>query len=197
MSDIKKIESLKNEYNNIEIPSELDNMVKTTLKKHPHSKTMYLSRTGVAAALIIVAFTSAVNISPAFAESMTNIPILNSIVKLVNFKTYTAKNGNMEANINVAQVEGLENKELENQLNNEFIKEGQQEYGEFLKEMKAMEGQDGHKAIETSYQVKTDNDSVYSIVYTKYEASGSSDTQYKAYTIDKKKSSCSKSKKSF
>ncbi len=186
MSNIKKIESLKNEYNNIEIPSELDNMVKTTLKKHPHSKTMYLSRTGVAAALIIVAFTSAVNISPAFAESMTNIPILNSIVKLVNFKTYTAKNGNMEANINVAQVEGLENKELEIQLNNEFIKEGQQEYGEFLKEMKAMEGQDGHKAVETSYQVKTDNDSVYSIVYTKYEASGSSDTQYKAYTIDKK-----------
>ena len=40
MSDIKKIESIKNEYNNIEIPSELDNNVKTTLKKQQHTKKM-------------------------------------------------------------------------------------------------------------------------------------------------------------
>lgn len=76
-------------------------------------------------ASIIVIFTSVVNISPAFAQSMSNIPVVNSIVKLVNFKTYTAKNGNMEANINVAKVEGLSNKELENQLNSKFIEEGQ------------------------------------------------------------------------
>lgn len=187
MSDIKKIEDLKNEYNNIEIPSELDDIITNTIRTEKKGlNKMYLGRTGIAAAVLIATFTSAVNISPTFAESMSNIPVVSSIVKLVNFKTYTAKDGNMEANINVAQVEGLQNKELENQLNNEFIKEGQKEYGEFLKEMKAMEGEDNHKSVETSYQVKADNDSVYSIVYTKFEASGSSDTQYKAYTIDKK-----------
>ena len=109
---------------------------------------------------------------------MSNVPVVSSIVKLVNFKTYTAKNGNMEANINVAKVEGLSNKQLENQLNSKFIEEG-------LKEMEELKG-DAHKSVGTSYEVKTDTDSIYSIVYSKYETAGSSDIQYKAYTIDKK-----------
>ena len=45
---------------------------------------------------------------------------------------------------------------------------------------------DAHKSVGTSYEVKTDTDSIYSIVYSKYETAGSSDIQYKAYTIDKK-----------
>ena len=52
-------------------------------------------------------------------------------------------------------------------------------------EMKELKG-DAHKSVGTSYEVKTDNDSIYSIVYSKYETAGSSDIQYKAYTIDKK-----------
>ena len=50
----------------------------------------------------------------------------------------------MEANINVAKVEGLSNKELENELNSKFIEEGQKEYSNFLKEMKELKG-DAHK----------------------------------------------------
>ena len=53
---------------------------------------------------------------------MSNIPVVSSMVKLVNFKTYTAENGNMEANINVAKVEGLSNKELENELNSKIYR---------------------------------------------------------------------------
>ena len=52
-------------------------------------------------------------------------------------------------------------------------------------EMKELKG-DAHKSVGTSYEVKTDTDSIYSIVYSKYETAGSSDIQYKAYTIDKK-----------
>ena len=185
MKDIKKLENLKEQYNNIEIPTELDSIISTAIDKKPNILSVYFRKISVVAASIIVIFTSVVNISPAFAQSMSNIPVVNSIVKLVNFKTYTAKNGNMEANINVAKVEGLSNKELENQLNSKFIEEGQKEYSNFLKEMKELKG-DAHKSVGTSYEVKTDTYSIYSIVYSKYETAGSSDIQYKAYTIDKK-----------
>ena len=182
---MKNIENLRKQYNNIEIPTELDNIINTAIDKKPNIFSAYFRKAGIVAASIIVIFTSAVNISPAFAQSMSNIPVVSSMVKLVNFKTYTAENGNMEANINVAKVEGLSNKELENELNSKFIEEGQKEYSNFLKEMKELKG-DAHKSVGTSYEVKTDNDSIYSIVYSKYETAGSSDIQYKAYTIDKK-----------
>lgn len=182
---MKNIENLRKQYNNIEIPTELDNIINTAIDKKPNIFSAYFRKAGIVAASIIVIFTSAVNISPAFAQSMSNIPVVSSMVKLVNFKTYTAENGNMEANINVAKVEGLSNKELENELNSKFIEEGQKEYSNFLKEMKELKG-DAHNSVGTSYEVKTDNDSIYSIVYSKYETAGSSDIQYKAYTIDKK-----------
>ena len=134
MKDIKKLENLKEQYNNIEIPTELDSIISTAIDKKPNILSVYFRKISVVAASIIVIFTSVVNISPAFAQSMSNIPVVNSIVKLVNFKTYTAKNGNMEANINVAKVEGLSNKELENQLNSKFIEEGQKEYDKAVEE---------------------------------------------------------------
>lgn len=186
MSNRDKIKDLKDQYNNIEIPKELDNMVKnmTTTKKFSFG---FAGKTGIAAAVIMAMFTSAVNISPAFAESMADIPVVGSIVKLVTIKTYTAKDGNMEAKIDVAQIEGLENKELEKELNEKFIKEGQKEYSNFKKDMEELKTLGGgNMAMETSYQVKADTDTVYSIVYTKYIASGSSNTEYKSYTIDKK-----------
>lgn len=152
MKDIKKLENLKEQYNNIEIPTELDSIISTAIDKS-QIFCLFISENKCCSCLIIVIFTSVVNISPAFAQSMSNIPVVNSIVKLVNFKTYTAKNGNMEANINVAKVEGLSNKELENQLNSKFIEEGQKEYSNFLKEMKELKG-DAHKSVGTSYEVK-------------------------------------------
>ena len=91
------------------------------IKKPKLFFSAYFRKAGIVAASIIVIFTSAVNISPAFAQSMSNIPVVSSMVKLVNFKTYTAENGNMEANINVAKVEGLSNKELENENKFAFI----------------------------------------------------------------------------
>ena len=91
MKDIKKLENLKEQYNNIEIPTELDSIISTAIDKKPNILSVYFRKISVVAASIIVIFTSVVNISPAFAQSMSNIPVVSSIVKLVNFKTYTAK----------------------------------------------------------------------------------------------------------
>ena len=93
MKDIKKLENLKEQYNNIEITTELESIISTAIDKKPNILSVYFRKISVVAASIIVIFTSVVNISPAFAQSMSNIPVVNSIVKLVNFKTYTAKNG--------------------------------------------------------------------------------------------------------
>lgn len=186
MNDFEKINKLKNEYKNIKIPEELDILVKSTAKKKQFNG---LKTTGIAAAVILCSFVSAVNINPAFANNMSQIPLINSVVKLVSIKTYTLDSTNYSANVSVPEISGLNNTESENQLNKKFIEEGQREYADFLKTIKEMDEKGGgHKSLETTYEVKGDTDSVYSIVYTKYETEASSDIQYKTYTIDKKNS---------
>lgn len=196
MTDKKKIDEWKNEYENIEIPDELDLIVRKTIKETTGEQKavvkenliMKINKTGVVAACVLALFTGAVNISPAFAESLSDVPILGSVVKVLNIRNYVINENGFEANISVPEVSGLGDEELEKILNEKFIEEGQKQYDEFINEMEFIksQGREGHMSLQTDYKVKTDNDGVFSMVYTKFEAIGSSDTQYKSYTIDKK-----------
>ena len=61
MKDIKKLENLKEQYNNIEIPTELDSIISTAIDKKPNILSVYFRKISVVAASIIVIFTSVVN----------------------------------------------------------------------------------------------------------------------------------------
>lgn len=180
MTDREKINRLKNEYENIEIPKDLEYCIN---KIHSNKRTgLFLGRTGIAAVIFLGVFVSSINLSPSFAESLSGIPVVNSVVRFLNIKTYIIKEDNMEAEINIPHISGIGDEEIEDKLNKQFIQEGQKEYDDFIKEI----NDNGHKMIKTSYEVKTDNEDIFSVIYTKFETSASSDIRYKTYTIDKK-----------
>ena len=67
---------MNKQYNDIIIPEELNIMINKTIKKKNHKKA-WLSLSAIAATLLI--FTTSLNVSPAFAESVflqSSLPLI-------------------------------------------------------------------------------------------------------------------------
>lgn len=179
---MKNINDLKKEYMDIKIPENLDDVVKESIKKVDRKSIVNKKIIGSAAVLAII---FGINISPAFADVVSDIPIVGNIVKLVTVKNYTLKKNNVEADIKVPAIEGLGNKQLEENLNKEFIENGKKIYEELIEEFPSINNQ--MKYVGSDYKIKADNDSFLSIEITKEEIQASSYTTKKHYTIDKNK----------
>ena len=179
---MKNINDLKKEYMDIKIPENLDDVVKESIKKVDRKSIVNKKIIGSAAVLAII---FGINISPAFADVVSDIPIVGNIVKLVTVKNYTLKKNNVEADIKVPAIEGLENKQLEENLNKEFIENGKKIYEELIEEFPSINNQ--MKYVGSDYKIKADNDSFLSIEIIKEEIQASSYTTKKHYTIDKNK----------
>lgn len=136
----------------------------------------------------LVVFISSVNISPVFANKLEDIPVIGSIVKVVNFSNYNFNKNGFDVSVKVPKVEGLKNKKLENELNEELQKEGKSLYNDYVNEVKELqEGNiQGRKVGESWYEIKTDNDDILSLVIFNYQAQGSTNTTRKFYNINKK-----------
>lgn len=190
MKEKEKIQQLKQEYYNINVPDELEFVIKKSFKEKKEKKgdkLIMFKRVGIAAMLAFVVFVSGINVSSTLANSLSEIPIFGSVVKIFIFRNFEVKEEGFEANIKVPNISGLDNQELEDELNKKFIEEGQKLYDDFTKEMEEIKSQngEGHIALETNYEVKTDNEYVFSVIISKLETMASSAVSYKTYTVDK------------
>lgn len=186
MKKNKKIEDLKHNYNNIEIPDKLDDVVNDALNSNKHKKSNIAKWSSVAASICIVI--GAVNLSPAFASTLESIPVIGNMIKIINFKNYRVNENGFDVAIDVPKVEGLKDKDLEYKLNEEFEAEGQKMYDEYLKEMRDLKelGVEGRTYGKSWYEVINENDDILSLVIYNHYAQGSSNTTRKFYNIDKK-----------
>lgn len=187
----KKLRFLKKQYLVTPIPKELDSVVTKALKEsNVYKPKKGLKRACIALASIIVAiaiFTVGINTSRAFASTMSKIPIVGSIVKVLTFTEYTVDEERFQANIKVPAIEGLENKELENSLNEKYLAENKKLYEQFMLEMEEMkENEGGYLGVDSGYEVITDTDRLLSIRRYVLSIAGSSLTTYQYDTIDKK-----------
>lgn len=189
----KNLQKLKKEYDEIPIPEELDFVVKKAFRDSgmysTRRKPIY-KRLGVAAASLAIStgiLTVGVNSSPAFADKLSKIPVVNSIVKVLTFKEYTIDEDKYKADIKVPSIEGLENKALEDSLNEKYISENKKLYEDFIADMEKLEKKDdGHLGIDSGYVVKTDNENILSIGRYVVNTVGTSSTTFEYDTIDKK-----------
>jgi len=189
----KKLQLLKQQYLEVPIPKELDSMVENILKEKNlykrKRKRILKSISLVAASLFIslVLLTIGVNSSQAFASTVSKIPIVGGIVKVLTFKEYTVDEERFKANIQVPSIEGLENKELENSLNEKYLAENKKLYEEFMAEMEEMKkNEGGYLGVDSGYEVVTDTEQLLSIRRYVLNIAGSSSTTYQYDTIDKK-----------
>lgn len=188
MDNKDKLQELKHNYNDIEIPDRLDEVVNAALQNNKSNNNLnkYKKIKYIAASILI--FVISVNISPTFANALEKVPVLGHIVKVVRLSNYSVNENGFDISIDVPKIVGLENKELEDKLNEELEAEAKRIYNEYLNEMEELkkENVEGHSLVKSWYEIKTDNEDVLSLIVYYHYAQGSSYTERKCYNIDKK-----------
>ena len=192
---MKFISKLKNHYNNIPIPPELGLKVACALKQAPPPKRIkYGLRWAIGVASCIVCifgmFVAFLNTSPAFAQTMQDIPILKNVAQVCTFREYQFHEETYEADVKIPALVGLNNPDLEKFLNEELSHNAQEFITQFeqdVADLKAAYGEDAaHINIISDYQVTCNNDTALSFTVMMYYGAGSSNTTYHTYTIDQK-----------
>lgn len=187
---MSKLNESKKQYDDIEIPTELKQVVSKSIqnaKREQSRKMPSFKKFGIGFVAAAAIFIASVNMNPAFAQSLSTVPILGSIIQVISIQEITIDVDTYNADLKVPNVTGLTNKELENSLNEKYIAENKALYESFQKEMEALkEVGGGHLGVVSTYEVVTDTDEILSI--SRYEANivGSSSTTMRTDTIDKK-----------
>lgn len=179
----KILEQLKKQYKEIPIPPELDTVVRKALKKHRNGKKYGLIGTSAAAVL----FVAVVNASPTLAQQLSEIPVLGPLIKVVTIAEFQHEEDRFQADLKVPAVTNMENKKLEEMLNQKYLAENKILYEEFMKEMAELKAQEeGNFSIHSGYEVVTDTDRLLSIRRYVVETAASGVETVKHDTIDKK-----------
>lgn len=185
-----KIKDLKKNYEDAQIPEELDFIVNNIIKTHKRqmkkgNRLGLKWASGVAAAVIFL-FTL-VNLNYSVAYAMSEMPVLGKLVKVLIVREYKIDQDKYNAEIKTPAVEGMENQELQNSLNEKYLAENEKLYEEFIEEMEALkEAGGGHLGVDSGFVIKTDTDTILSIGRYVVNTVGSSSTTFKYDTVDKK-----------
>lgn len=178
----KKLEQLKNNYNNIEIPENLNDVVNESLNKKKPLNKKWL--TSVASIAVLV---GGINLSPAFANTLEQIPVVGNIVKVVRLSNYNLNENGFDVSIDVSKVEGLKNKKLQENINKEMESNAKQLYQDYVKEIEQLKKDNipGREMVKSWSETMTNNDKILSLVVYEFHAQGSSNTTRKFYNINK------------
>ncbi|WP_301108557.1 anti-sigma-V factor rsiV [Sporosarcina sp.] len=185
---MKKMNKLKKDYEAIEIPAELEDVVKSSIRqaKEVRKKRPIVKQWTIGVASAVVIFIGSINMSPAMAQSMVNIPGLGVIVEVLTVQKLTVDEKTYQANLDTPEITGLENEELQTSLNDKYMEENKALFEQFEAEVAEMKkAGDGHLGIDTGYEVLTDTGQLLSIARYEVNTVGSSSTTMKYDTIDK------------
>lgn len=180
------MEMWKTEYDRIPVPQEARGRIeagimRARLEKKRSDRMKNMKRTGVTAAALVLTFGIAVNASPVVAQAMDGIPVIGSIARVVTIRNYNKSTDNgMTADISVPQIDGNV------AANGEMDAYAKELVARYEKEVVAQLGQEeGHYALESNYEVVSDNDKYVSIRINTVETMASGAEFVKIFTVDK------------
>ena len=185
---MKKMDKLKKDYNKIDIPPELEDVVKNSIHqaKAAQKKRPLLKRWSIGAVAAAALFIGSINMSPAMVQSMINIPILGAIVEVFTVQNLTLDEKTYQADLATPAINGLENEGLQASLNEKYIEENKARFEQFEEDVAEMKkAGDGHLGIDSGYEVMTDTTRILSIARYEVNTAGSSSTTMQYDTIDK------------
>lgn len=180
------MEMWKEEYDQIPVPQEARDRIeagimRARLEKKRSDRMKNMKRTGVTAAALVLTFGIAVNASPVVAQAMDGIPVIGSIARVVTIRNFSESTDNgMMADISVPQIDGNV------AANAEMDAYAKELISRYEKEVVAQLGQEeGHYALESSYEVVSDNSKYVSIRINTVETMASGAEFVKIFTVDK------------
>lgn len=188
---MKKMKKLKMDYDQTEIPSELEDLVKASIQqaKAPQKKRPFLKHWTIGTAAAAVLFIGSINISPPFAQAMANVPLLGAIVDVFTAQQLTIDEKTYQANVATPEIEGLADEGLQASLNEKYLEENKVLFEQFQQDVAELDkAGGGHLGVDTGYEVKTDTEQLLSIARYEVNTVASSSTTIKYDTIDKQNS---------
>lgn len=196
----KKLEEMRQNYENIKIPAELRQRVEAGIRQAKEETKMkkrskvivYTGRVagGVAAAMVMI--TVMANSGAAIAHAMAKIPVIGAIAEVVTFREYesTDNNNNMEADIKIPEIsvkneDGTVNEEATQKINKSIQEYTDEIIAQYEADVKAAGEGEGHMNVELDYSVITDSDRLFSIRFDQLLVMASGTQMVKIYHIDK------------
>ena len=196
----KKLEEMRQDYENIKIPAELRQRVEAGIRQAKEETKMkkrskvivYTGRVagGVAAAMVMI--TVMANSGAAIAHAMAKIPVIGAIAEVVTFREYesTDNNNNMEADIKIPEVsvkneDGTVNEETTQKINKSIQEYTDEIIAQYEADVKAAGEGEGHMNVELDYSVITDSDRLFSIRFDQLLVMASGTQMVKIDHIDK------------
>ena len=119
----------KMKYDRIPIPEELSEVVQTAVdyseerrrKQKKRKKILLIKKSLAAAAAVAVVFTVGLNTSTVFAESMSSLPVIGTIAKVLTFRAYETTTEDLSISVEIPGVELIgEESGLADALNEEI-----------------------------------------------------------------------------
>lgn len=177
---------LKNEYKSICASDDLKQRANAILKT---KRIPFYKKASASAATFLILFAAVFNLFPELAGAAAEIPVLNTVIRVITLGRYENKDMGYEAKVVTPKIEGLADKELEERLNNDLKENAKiviSAYEKDVEELKKEFGEETiHMGVTLDYCIKTDTKDILALdVYLLYTA-GSSNTKHTFYTIDK------------
>lgn len=199
------LEQIKQDYQNIKVPDSLRQQVETSisqaksdLERERIPKGLgrnsifrsWLAKGCLAVAAAALLLTFLINVSAPIAYAMEQIPVLGTVVKIVNFRVYWSQDKQMEANIKVPEIrvedeDGKEIAEASQSMNDKIQAYTDEIIAAYEADVKASGGE-GTQAVDLDYEVVTDNDRLFSLWFHQTVVMAGANQSEKIYHIDKK-----------
>lgn len=112
----------------VELPERIQEMIKNSEKNRKAVKLQkrlsILKKSAGAAAAIIVTFTALLNTSTTFAQSVSEIPVIRSVAKVLTFRSYEKDKENLKLSVKIPSVEMIsqDTNGLADSINQEIYK---------------------------------------------------------------------------
>lgn len=168
-------------------------MVNKKVKKSKNLKTLKGSFSIAAAALII--FTTSLNISPTFAESLKDIPVIKNIASILIFADYKSKTEEIESEVKYPEII-IEKSDVDDYINEiieeqveKVLKEAQinaEEYKEAFIETGGTEEEYNKKnmTVSVDYEIFIQDENYLSFRVFSYEKLAAAYASYLYFTVD-------------
>lgn len=205
----KKIEEMKQVYENIKIPKELRQRVEAGIRqaKREESENMkeiknennenkkstiavYIGRIVSAAAAALLLITVMANSGAGIAHAMSKIPVIGTIAEIVTFRHYENAKNNMDADIKIPEVsvkneDGTINEETTQKINKSIQEYTDAIIAQYEADVAAAGDSEGHMNVSLDYSVITDSERLFSIRFDELLVMASGTQMVKIYHIDK------------
>lgn len=201
------MEKAKKKYDETEIPDELAERIQMEIKRQDSKRrkavfwNLGFRRGLAAAAAAVVLFTTGLNTSTVFAETVGNLPVIGAVARVLTFRSYETEDEDLKISVEIPSIEMISEdfSDLEKSVNEEILRlceqyaqEARTRAEEYRKAFLDTGGTEEEWAahnieIRVWYEVKSQTENYLSLAIIGTENWNNANNQIRHYNFDLKK----------